>query len=218
MSEPGAAESPPFRWFSRTDDVDAETGESIRARLPRAERERLRSLTPARAHRFLRGRALLFESIARWGEGVDAAGVSLHAHCPHCGGPHGAPTIDGAPLVASLSHGRGISVAVLADSCVVAAVGIDSEPDTSSLERRAAIATLTGAAPAYALRHWTRIEAVLKADGRGLRVDPESVRMSAPRHPLADASAMIAGNAHVYDVFDVAALPGYLTSVATRPR
>lgn len=218
MSGPAATELPPFRWYSRTGSVDAATAASIATRLPRAERERLASLTPERARLFLRGRALVFDSILQWGEGVDAAHVSLRAVCPRCGGPHGAPMIEGASLVASLSHSGDISVAALADSHLIAAIGIDIEPDDASPERRAAIVGLTSAEPAEALRHWTRVEAALKADGRGLRVDPESVRMSAPRHPLAAASATIAGSPHVYDLFDVPGPEGHLTTVATRSR
>jgi phosphopantetheinyl transferase len=55
-------------------------------------------------------------------------------------------------------------------------VGPDAEPLAAAPDRRAAIDDL---APGHgdALRRWTVIEAVLKADGRGLRVPPDAVRV-----------------------------------------
>jgi 4'-phosphopantetheinyl transferase len=61
------------------------------------------------------------------------------------------------------------------------AVGIDAEPLAGDPSRFAAIREVCGRSAAdvadgvEALRLWTTIEAVLKADGRGLDVDPRRV-------------------------------------------
>jgi 4'-phosphopantetheinyl transferase len=109
------------------------------------------------------GRALLRALVAELA-GVAEAGIRIVARCPDCGGDHGRPVVmapDAATDVrVSLAHAGGVTVAA---ALVGGAVGIDAEPRPH-------------AADAFpALRRWTRIEAVLKADGRGLRVDPETV-------------------------------------------
>jgi 4'-phosphopantetheinyl transferase len=65
-------------------------------------------------------------------------------------------------------------------------VGIDAELLDGDRERFAAIREVTGRSTASArdgldaLRLWTTIEAVLKADGRGLEVDPRRVGIDGP--------------------------------------
>lgn len=109
------------------------------------------------------GRALLRALVAELA-GVAEAGIRIVARCPDCGGDHGRPVVmapDAATDVrVSLAHAGGVTVAA---ALVGGAVGIDAEPRPHAAD----------AVPA--LRRWTRIEAVLKADGRGLRVDPETV-------------------------------------------
>jgi 4'-phosphopantetheinyl transferase len=60
----------------------------------------------------------------------------------------------------------------------ISAIGLDLESASIDRERATAIATLTGERftdSSDAVRRWTQIEAVLKADGRGLRVSPDAV-------------------------------------------
>ncbi|MCU1420493.1 MAG: 4-phosphopantetheinyl transferase [Microbacteriaceae bacterium] len=83
--------------------------------------------------------------------------------CPDCGGDHGRPVVAEPGRWVSLSRSGGL-VAVAFSTA--GPVGVD-------LESRAAVARH----PVRGLRHpdareWTTKEAVLKADGRGLRVDP----------------------------------------------
>ena len=83
--------------------------------------------------------------------------------CPDCGGDHGMPVVAEQGRWVSLSRAGGL-VAVAFSTA--GPVGVD-------LESREAVARH----PAQGLRHpdateWTTKEAVLKADGRGLRVDP----------------------------------------------
>jgi 4'-phosphopantetheinyl transferase len=98
---------------------------------------------------------------------VPAESLSVSATCPDCGGPHGAPRILGANVFVSLAHCAAIVVAV---ASIRGPVGVDVEARAEvSTDRIAAIEALTGE---RSLQRWTRTEAILKADGRGLRVDP----------------------------------------------
>jgi 4'-phosphopantetheinyl transferase len=100
----------------------------------------------------------------------------LQRTCGTCGGPHGKPVLDHPSLHVSLSSaGNAAVVAVTAAGPVgvdverVAATGFDGfpgvalgpdEPDGTTEDRA---------------RAWVRKEAVLKATGSGLAVDPRSV-------------------------------------------
>jgi len=135
-------------------------------------------------------RALLVGAVAEL-LGVDPGGVTVLRHCDHCGGgDHGRPVVSGPahPLVwASLSR-AGSLVAVVATT--VAPVGIDIE----SLERVAAAGfddVAFSATEREALRSsadptrrraelWSAKEAVLKARGTGLRIDPREVDVENP--------------------------------------
>jgi len=136
---------------------------------PADRAEALAALTPAELARytgsdgFLAGRLLLRRLASELlGEPVDIVAV-----CPDCGGPHGKPGIPDSDLQLSLSHGAGVVVAAASRG---RRVGVDI--DAQSPAALAAIGALTGEAT---LQRWTRVEAILKADGRGLRVDPSAV-------------------------------------------
>ena len=120
---------------------------------------------------FLAGR-LLLRTLAGELLGMPPADVELVAVCPDCGGNHGRPLIVGSDLHVSLSHSPD---AVVAAASWKARVGIDRSVDES----------------------WARLEAVLKADGRGLRVDPGMVEFDG------ELFAKVADAASVYRVFDV---------------
>jgi 4'-phosphopantetheinyl transferase len=147
---------------------------------------------PERRDRFLLGRLLLRQAAAELcGVPIDA--VRVRAECPRCGGPHGRPTIEGvggrAPH-ASLSSTSGLVVAAVLPAELGTALGVDVERAWPGRERRAAIDALLpptrwpdagGVSP---LRRWTRAEAVLKADGRGLNVEPRLVSVHRVRGRL----------------------------------
>ena len=139
-------------------------------------------------------RARLVDAVAEL-LAVDPAEVTVLRRCDHCGGDdHGRPVVTGPahPLVwASLSR-AGDLIAVVATT--VGPVGIDIE----SLERVAAagfddvafsateresLRSLPDPTPGRA-RLWTAKEAVLKARGTGLRVDPREVDVENPAHGI----------------------------------
>ena len=130
------------------------------------ERERAELEPRAKLDSFLVGRVLLRDAASAV-SGVAAEALTVEARCPDCGGPHGAPGIRGEKVFVSLAHCASIVVAV---ASVRAPVGVDVEVRAEVCPARlAAIEALTGDG---SLRRWTRTEAILKADSRGLRVDP----------------------------------------------
>jgi 4'-phosphopantetheinyl transferase len=105
-----------------------------------------------------------------------------------------APVVEGAELYVSVAHGGDwVAVAVTA----VAPIGVDVEPlarpaDVDGLApsvlapaERDILALIDGdvARQRAFLTWWTRKEAVLKATGDGLRVDPREVVLSGPDAP-----------------------------------
>ena len=64
------------------------------------------------------------------------------------------------------------------------------------------------------VRVWGRVEAALKADGRGLRVEPATVVVA----PAADGWTAAAPDGDVYTGWDVPGPPGVLVSVAVLSR
>ncbi|MFE4952076.1 4'-phosphopantetheinyl transferase family protein [Leifsonia sp. NPDC056665] len=96
---------------------------------------------------------------------------------------HGKPLLPGTGLHFSLSHSRGLSVVLVSDT---GPVGVDSEPlnrvYSERLFRRILadreiddILHTTESVPDRFVSMWTRKEAVLKALGTGLAIDPKEV-------------------------------------------
>lgn len=113
---------------------------------------------------------------------AELAGVAPHlvqitARCVDCGGAHGQRIVI-APESARLVR---LSASYTGDFVVVAAsrrtIGIDAEKREDAAARATAIDEVAGPS-ADALLHWTRVEAVLKAIGTGLRRDPREVKIS----------------------------------------
>jgi phosphopantetheinyl transferase len=113
--------------------------------------------------------------------GVPSAAVRLDQRCEHCGrSGHGRPTVTGADVRVGLS--RSGDVVVLA-ATTGAVLGVDVERVGAVAAAPvdawsgAELATLrrSGSSAAARTALWTAKEAVLKADGRGLRVDLRSV-------------------------------------------
>jgi len=169
------------------------------ATLSDAERRRFDATPAARQSTFLAGRVLLRGLVAEL-TGTAAADVQLTAVCPNCGGPHGRPVAPGTGLHLSLTHGLDAVVAAASDR----PVGIDLESAIAPAPVLADIGSLTGHA---SLLSWTRTEAILKADGRGLRVDPAHVVIDGSRGWVDDAPAR-------YDLSEVELAAGVRVSVA----
>ncbi|MEO8906974.1 MAG: hypothetical protein ABI310_02745 [Microbacteriaceae bacterium] len=159
-------------WADRDDDRLSSLSDS--------ERERLVSMRRADADRFALGRILLRELVAELGSvasGADiaAGSVAIDAVCATCGGPHGKPIVTAPAALRGRIH---VSVAHC-DSLVFAAaaqrepIGVDAELATLSEHATEHADSATWTAP----RRWTQVEAVLKADGRGLLVDPDTVQL-----------------------------------------
>ena len=164
--------------------------------------------------RFLLGRMLIREVAAEAG-GIRPEEIRIVATCARCGAEHGRPRIEwpdsaGPAWSASLSSCPDLVVAALAPADT--AVGVDVEPDRSAesrdreAERRRAVVELIGEPSRTAIRRWVRTEAVLKADGRGLRVEPDLVRFDGTAARLDDRP-------QVYRVVD-RRIDGCLVSVA----
>lgn len=118
---------------------------------------------------------------------VSPADILVTAICAECGGPHGRPMVEapsrkGKPLSVSIAHCRsGVAVAASWNG----SIGVDVEVADVAPETLESICALVPPASRPAgrrwepVQHWTRVEAVLKADGRGLLVDPAEVKVEA---------------------------------------
>ncbi|WP_285116794.1 hypothetical protein [Leifsonia sp. fls2-241-R2A-40a] len=152
--------------------VDAGTASRIARVLDEGDQARLTSLTgdDERIQSFLAGRLALRTAAARLGHPE----LLISAPCPDCGLSHGRPVAVGAsqPVHLALAHADGRAFAVASR----APVGIDAEPAATEQSRREAIDDLVPGR-GDPLRRWTAVEAVLKADGRGLRRAPDAVRI-----------------------------------------
>ncbi len=154
------------------------------ALLSQRERTRYAAFTrPEAAHSFALGRALIRELVA-YVSAVPADAVRVDAMCPTCGGPHGKPII-AAPIAARgrihVSVSRCVGV-VVAAATTAGPIGVDVEPADTGKDRISGVRSIAPAPPGIdaesaeaTLRRWTAIEAVLKADGRGLTLDPSNV-------------------------------------------
>lgn len=153
--------------------------------------------------RFRRGRAALAALLP---EGAVVSG----ALCPDCGRPHGGPVVnvDGtaspgaAAIHASISHAGDGSIAAVSP----ARVGVDVERRDAPLRAPLPVAVPPREDP---LQHWTRIEAVLKADGRGLRVDPREAVLS-----RAGEGWLARLDGRVYRVHDIPLTPDHAIAIA----
>jgi 4'-phosphopantetheinyl transferase len=92
--------------------------------------------------------------------------------CPRCGGAHGRLTTPGRDTGISVTYAGGLAIVAVLPEAAGAAIGVDAQAGTAGDQ-----AAMDGVRPGTTVREWTRIEAALKADGRGLAVDPGRVRL-----------------------------------------
>ena len=144
-------------------------GPSADVALSAADTARLAELHGDRRERFLRGRAALAAVLGAAHGGEDEV---RPAGCPDCGRRHGQPEFSSGRAFASISHAGLGSLAAVAD----VPVGVDIVERARRTSNQLPISLPPGEQDE--LQHWTRIEATLKADGRGLRVDPASIEFS----------------------------------------
>lgn len=144
--------------------------------------------------------------------GVDPASVRIVQRCPDCGGPHGRPVVMDPPAARSIA----VSLAHAGEMHIAAAMrggrlGVDAEAREARPGRVEALGLLLASSDGDLLRRWTQVEAVLKADGRGLRVEPSTVVVDASVRP---ASATVPGASRRYHVHEVELGGGLVVSLA----
>jgi len=193
------------------------------------EGERARCTTYARAAdraRFAGGRVLARRAVAAE-LGCDPLEVRLDARCTVCGGAHGRPRVLGA--------GEGVldlSIAHAGERVVVAVargwrVGVDVEPigpfeDLTGAgagvlgpAERAVLAALPASERATGFfRYWTRKEALLKATGQGLTLEPAALHVTAPGEPAALVAGPLPLAPERVRLRDLDAGPGYAACLA----
>jgi 4'-phosphopantetheinyl transferase len=169
--------------YSEARGDDSEVRGDVLDRLGPSDRNRLARLDGDARHRFLSGRVAAITAIGRLV--ADPMGAStIDACCAECGGPHGRPEVSGTTgtVHVAIAHAAGRAFAVASRS----RIGVDAEPLDTPAERLDAIRALTRSGGGGPLARWTAIEAVLKADGRGLRVDPREVQIGRAAGNVAD--------------------------------
>lgn len=189
--------------------------------LDEAERARARALPPQAAERFVLGRVLLRAVLAQR-LGCSAAAVGLQVRCVRCGGAHGQvrvvglPGGQGAPHVGLTRAGPLVAVALT----VAGPVGVDVESVSAvSAAPVAGVLLSPGelaghrALPADAVeaalaRTWVRKEAVLKALGTGLTVDPSGWSLGSPPPGVPGVDAVAPGGVVLADLDLEPALAG----------
>lgn len=211
----GSAGCGPVRIaWAREDAATADI--AVLDRLGARQRDRYERLDGLRARRFLVGRVLLAQLLAQ----LSPADVRLVAACATCGADdHGRlRTVSGTAAV-SVSYGAGHVVAAAVAASAGRRVGIDVEADRAP-GRMAELATLFAPRPAPTLAEWTAIEAVLKADGRGLVVPPDAVVLhDEPGAALPHGRlASVPGRPAALHVARAPGPAGAVVSVAIEPR
>ncbi|MFF0718342.1 4'-phosphopantetheinyl transferase family protein [Micromonospora sp. NPDC003816] len=125
--------------------------------------------------------------------GTPASELRFEAVCRQCGGPHGKPALraPATPVSFSVAHsGHWCAVAFASRT----EVGVDVERIAvrgrdlpwralSPVERAVVAATDARDRTAAFIRYWTRKEALVKATGDGLTVDPATITVTAPDQP-----------------------------------
>ena len=159
------------------------------------DRERERAARRGNPARYTTAHALLRTAVAQRVGGTPQDLV-FDRTCATCGSHrHGKPTVAGHPeLSVSLSYAGGLAVVALSRG---GEVGVDVEVvDDSDFEGFNAVTLDPSEAPGLdrvgadqlglaRARVWARKEAVLKASGHGLAVDPRQVVVSGPEEPAA---------------------------------
>lgn len=142
--------------------------------------------------------------------GMLARDAELSNPCARCGEPHGAVRTTDASARPAVAYAGGVAVAAVA-SRGPGSFAIDAEVETDPVRDAAGLNGILGARPGVRLRDWVRTEAALKADGRGLRVDPGTVAVA----PVGDHgwTAVVPGGPAIVG-WDIDGPPGLVISAA----
>lgn len=172
----------------------AAAGDQLARLLPATERQRWQRFRSGRDRKLYLAAHALARLVAGALLDVSPADLRFVARCLDCGGPHGKPTLPGSGLELSITHSAG-RVGVAVSRGVPVGLDVEGETDAAwrtmaegvlSASEQAELTRLTGDdRGAGFLRYWTRKEALLKATGHGLSVDPAAVTVSGPKDPPA---------------------------------
>ncbi|GAA1974087.1 hypothetical protein [Microbacterium pumilum] len=180
--------------------------------------DRYRALSDIHARRFVTGRWLLAELVP---ELADAADLTLTTICERCGASHGRPRLTRAPVAVSVSYaGRVVAVAAVR-TADASAVGVDIEPEPVAGRHRRLhdLEPLFAPAEPPDIEGWTLLEAAVKADGRGLTIDPAAVRIgdAGTGESPESRAVRIPGRGDVIDAAVIAGPRGFILSAAIAP-
>lgn len=171
------------------------------------------------AERRATSRALVTQLLTEAGHPELDIPRKLVQRCPHCGSREHGPLRTASGLaVISVSYAGDLAVAAIASTADAVALGVDVEQDRAP-EPMTELAALFAPQTPPGIRDWTMIEAVVKADGHGLRIPPNEVRLGEAGVVLPGSRrATIPGGAPVEVAPAPAPAPaGHLISVAIRP-
>lgn len=176
-----------LRWAAPADVA----GDAFLTDGERSRRDAISS--PDERRRFVARRWFVREVVAAAADCTPAE-VTIVQHCLRCGGPHGHPTVR--------TPGRRAPYLSWSSTGDVTAVAVDRAPVGVDI------------VPRPALVEWARLEAVLKATGHGLEVDPSLVELSATAVERWDGP----GRRPRLRITDVALGDGLVGAVAARGR
>nr|WP_201468978.1 hypothetical protein [Microbacterium hydrocarbonoxydans] len=177
------------------------------AAMGQSQLDRFRRLSGSRAEDFVAGRALIRLLVRRISGSDD---VVVSSRCDNCGEDHGRPRCEGVSL--SVSHATGLVVVAATSTSVQ--LGVDVEATTAA-GRTDELRSMFPVGSAPDLAAWTRMEAAVKADGRGFEIDPSDVLLQ-PRRGADPCTwtATLPGRRTAVEVTTLVGPPGYVLSVA----
>ena len=207
----------PVRIAWAVADASATELDAVVRGLDDSPARRYADMPAARGRRFATGRRLLTELVV---EAARTRAFRIESVCERCGGEHGRPRVEGAPYAVSVSYAGDLVVAAAVSLDSASAVGVDVEArsgDDDTPLNDLALLFSPGTPPG--LREWTQIEAVSKADGRGLQIPPADITFGErrARHLPGGREAYVPGIREPFEVAQATGPSAHLISIAVAP-